>query len=59
LADQAVINGVKKLLQNRKALIEFLLQSTINVENVKEILDMDVSTILQEGLITDQVMHLL
>jgi len=59
LADQAVINGVKKLLQNRKALIEFLLQSTINVDNVKEILDMDVSTILQEGLITDQVMHLL
>jgi hypothetical protein len=59
LADQAVINGVKKLLNNRNSLIEFLSQSTINVDNIKEILDMDVSNILQEGVVNDQVMHLL
>ncbi len=59
MADQAVINGVKKLLHNRNSLIEFLGNAVINVDNVKQILDMDVSNILQEGLITQQVIHLL
>lgn len=59
LNDQAVITGTQRLLENREALIEFLLRSTITVDNVKEILDMDVSNILQEGTITDQVVHLL
>ena len=57
--DEAVINGVQKLLNNREGLIDFLSRSSISVDNVKEILDMDVSNILQEGTITEKIIHIL
>ena len=59
LADQAVVAGVRGLLEDREGLIDFLARATITVDNVKEILDLDVSNILQEGNITDQVINLL
>lgn len=59
IVDETVISGVRKLLHNREALIDYLSRSTITVDNVKEILDMDVSQILQEGTVNEQVSHLL
>ena len=40
------------MLGNRMELVDYLKNITITTENVKEILDLDVSNILQEGELT-------
>lgn len=44
-----IIDHVKSLLNKRHELIEYLLAIEITIDNVKDILDLDVSGILQEG----------
>jgi hypothetical protein len=52
------IEGIRNSLSQRKELIKVLLEMPINVDNIKQILDLGVSLVLQEGPITKSV-HLL
>lgn len=47
-----MIEELKCVLGNRMELVDYLKNITITTENVKEILDLDVSNILQEGELT-------
>ena len=53
--DQIIIERIKNLLNNRNELANYLEEISITESNVKEILDLRVSEILQEGPITPKI----
>lgn len=56
--DLKIIESIKKVISKRDDLIDYLRSIKITVGNVKQILDLNVTNILQDGHITPQINEL-
>lgn len=58
-SNQALLREISEVVDSRDNLIQFIEKIKITTENVKEILDMNVSNILQNGPVDSKVKNIL